>query len=79
MKKALLVFLTVMSAQTIAADKKTFPQNTQRVLPEVSTQLFCQTATLTGWSVNLARQLSLYTVKKSLLKSVLVLTVVHSG
>ncbi|MER1676752.1 hypothetical protein KC839_24190, partial [Enterobacter cloacae] len=39
MKKALLVFLTVMSAQTIAADKKTFPQNTQRVLPEVSTQV----------------------------------------
>lgn len=39
MKKALLILLAAMSAQAFAAEKKSFPQNTQRVLPEISTQV----------------------------------------
>ena len=39
MKKALLILLAAMSAQALAAEKKSFPQNTQRVLPEISTQV----------------------------------------
>lgn len=39
MKKTILIIMAVMSAQVSAADKNVFPQNTQRVLPEVSTQV----------------------------------------
>lgn len=39
MKKLILSLLIITSAAASAADKKTFPQNTQRVLPEVSTQV----------------------------------------
>jgi hypothetical protein len=39
MKKTLLILLAVMSAQASAAEKKIYPQNTQRVLPEISTQV----------------------------------------
>lgn len=39
MKKTLILLLSVISAQALSADKKVMPQNTQRVLPEVSTQV----------------------------------------
>ncbi|EAT8819555.1 hypothetical protein FBE61_24515, partial [Salmonella enterica] len=39
MKKAILILLAAMSAQAFATEKKSFPQNTQRVLPEISTQV----------------------------------------
>lgn len=39
MKKSLLVLLIAISAHAYSNDKKSFPQNTQRVLPEISTQV----------------------------------------
>ncbi|ELY3740523.1 type-F conjugative transfer system secretin TraK [Cronobacter turicensis] len=39
MKKILALMLMASSALATAAEKQTFPQNTQRVLPEISTQI----------------------------------------
>lgn len=39
MKKIILIILSLVSVNVTAAENKTFQQNTQRVLPEVSTQI----------------------------------------
>lgn len=39
MNKLLFVLLAIAPALALASEKKTFPQNTQRVLPEISTQV----------------------------------------